>query len=402
MRAISLSSSLLLILTGFSLIVACELVNPTLNSSTGIPSRTAGFSRTNPGPGLEMLSRSYRVKDVLERRAKEKSDIWRDGNDLTFSFEGQADRVTLCCGLEDDLIPALNEDGTPSSTVWALTARIRDLDRAVITVGFSVTRNGVGLGRVNVRVWRGPNAPVAPAQAQRLRGAERRVEFYSNALAEKRNVWVYLPPNHDPKKSYRVVYLADGASVPGLARVLEPAILAGSVSPVILIGAEPGISSGPEANDISRNTRAQEYLPDVNPARFKAHETFFVEELRTWAQSQFGASTKREDRVVNGFSNGGQFALQMALRHPEIYAHAVPISTAGKTFTLTRSSLGVVPADFFLVAGTLEPYIKQSRHFSSELQSAGARVKGNEWVSGHDVQVWIEILPAALEWFWAK
>ena len=171
---------------------------------------------------------------------------------------------------------------------------------------------------------------------------------------------------------------------------------------MILVGAEPGISSGPDANDFSRNIRAQEYLPDVNPARFRAHETFFVEELRTWAQSQFGASTKREDRVVNGFSNGGQFALQMALRHPEVYAHAVPISTAGKTFTLTRSSLGLVPADFFLVAGTLEPYIKQSRYFSGELQRAGARMKNTEWVSGHDVQVWIEILPAALEWFWAK
>jgi enterochelin esterase-like enzyme len=400
-RAISLSSSLLLILAGFSLIVACELVNPASNGN-GTPARTGGFSRTNPGPGLEMLSRSYRVKDILERRTKEKSDIWRDGSDLTFSFEGQADRVTLCCGLEDDLIPALNEDGTPSSTVWALTARIRDLDRALITVGFSATRSGIGLGRVNVRVWRGPNAPDAPAQAQRLRGTERRVELYSNALAEKRIVWVYLPPNHDPKKSYRVVYLADGASVPGLARVLEPAILAGRVSSVILVGAEPGISSGPDANDISRNTRAQEYLPDINPARFRAHETFFVEELRTWAQSQFGASTKREDRVVNGFSNGGQFALQMALRHPDVYAHAVPISTAGKTFSVTRSSLGVVPADFFLVAGTLEPYIKQSRHFSTELQRAGARMKSTEWVSGHDVQVWIEILPTALEWVWAK
>jgi enterochelin esterase-like enzyme len=396
-----LFSSLICVLLGF-LMVSCELVNPTSNTGPGSASRNAGFSRTNPGPGLEMLSRPYRATDILERRAKEKSDIWRDGNDLTFSFEGQADRVTLCCGLEDDLIPALNDDGTPSSTVWALTARIRDLDRAVITVGFSATRNKIGSRRVNVRVWRGPNAPDAPTQVQRLRGTERRMELYSNALAEKRIVWVYLPPNHDPKKSTRVVYLADGASVPGLARVLEPAILAGRVPEVILIGAEPGVSSGPDANNVSRNTRAQEYLPDVNPARFQAHETFFVEELRTWAQNQFGASAKREDRVVNGFSNGGQFALQMALRHPDVYAHSVPISTAGKTFSVTRSSLGTIPADFFLVAGTLEPYIKQSRHFSAELYRAGARVKGNEWVSGHDVQVWVEVLPSALEWFWAK
>jgi enterochelin esterase-like enzyme len=404
-RAFHLSSSLLPVLIGVSLIVACELVNPTLspsNPSSRLPSRTAGFSRTNPGPGLEMLTRSYRAKDILERRAREKSDMWRDGDELTFSFEGSADRVTLCCGLQDDLIPALNEDGTPSSTVWALTARILDLDRAVITVSYITTRNGLNSGRVNVRVWRGPSAPNAPTQTQRLRGTERRFEIYSNALLEKRIVWVYLPPNHDPKKKTRVVYLADGASVPGLARVLEPAILAGRLPAAILVGAEPGVSTGPDANDTSRNTRAQEYLPDVNPARFRAHETFFVEELRTWAESQFGASNKREDRVVNGFSNGGQFALQMGLRHPDVYAHVVPISMAGKTFSLTRAALGVVPADFFLVAGTLEPYINQSRFFSTELQRAGARIKSSEWVSGHDVQVWVETMPSALEWVWAK
>jgi enterochelin esterase-like enzyme len=401
-RFFHILSSPIWVLLGLTLIVSCELVNPSASTPTGTPSSKAGFSRTNPGPGLEMLTRSYQVKDVLARRAKEKSDIWRDGNELTFSFEGLADRVTLCCGLEDDLIPALNEDGTPSGTVWALTARIRDLDRAVITVSYSAMRNGRGLGRVNGRVWRGPNAPGAPTQAQRLQGSERRVELYSNALAELRNVWLYLPPNHDPKKSYRVVYLADGGSVPSLSRVLEPAILAGRLPPIMLVGAEPGVSSGPYANDFSRNTRAQEYLPEVNPTRFRAHETFFTEELRTWAQTQFGASSKRDDRVVNGFSNGGQFALQMALRHPDVYAHAMPVSTAGKTFSITRSALGVVPADFFLVAGTLEPYIKQSRFFASELQGVGARVKNNEWVSGHDVQVWVETLPGALEWFWSK
>jgi enterochelin esterase-like enzyme len=387
-------------------LVSCELVNPTSNVSTNNPSRPtsgmAGFSRVNPGPGLEMLSRSYRAKDILERRSKEKTDIWRDGNELTFSFEGQADRVTLCCGLEDDLIPAFNEDGSPSSTVWALTARIRDLDRAVITVSYTKTLNGLGLGQVNGRVWRGPSAPNAPEQAQRLRGTERQMEIYSKALAENRKIWVYLPPNHDLKKSTRVVYLADGGAVPGLSRVLEPAILAGRIPAVILIGAEPGVSSGPEASDLSRNIRAQEYLPDVNPARFRAHETFFVEELRTWAETQFGASTKRADRVVSGFSNGAQFALQMGLRHPDVYAHAMPVSTAGKTFSISRVALGVVPADFFLIAGTLEPYIKQSRFFAGELQRAGARMTSNEWVSGHDVEVWVEVLPTALKWFWTK
>jgi enterochelin esterase-like enzyme len=402
-RAFHILSGFILLLLGVSLIVSCELVNPSPSvPPNGTPSSMAGFSRTNPGPGLEMLSRSYRVKDVQERRTKEKSDIWRDGNELTFSFEGPAERVTLCCGLQDDLLPALNEDGNTSSTVWALTARIRDLDRAVIAVSYSAMRNGRSLDRVSGRVWRGPNAPSAPVTAQRLQGTERRIELYSKSLAETRSVWLYLPPKHDPKKSTRVVYLADGGSVPGLARVLEPAILAGRLPAVMLVGAEPGISSGPYANDFSRNTRAQEYLPDVNPSRFRAHESFFVEELRNWAETQFGASSKREDRVVNGFSNGAQFAVQMALRHPEVYGHAMPVSTAGKTFSINRSALGVVPADFFFVAGTLEPYIKQSRFFAGELQAAGARVKNNEWVSGHDVQVWVEMLPVALEWFWSK
>jgi enterochelin esterase-like enzyme len=389
-----------LLATGTLVFVGCELINPGFGG-TPAASRSAGFSRTNPGPGLEMLTRSYRVKDILDRRSKEKSDIWYDGNELTFSYQGQADRVTLCCGIEDDLTAALNEDGSSSSTVWATTARISDLDRAVLSVSFVPVRNGFQ-SRVNERIWRGSKAPGAPALVQALRGSERRTELFSNALAEKRFVWVYLPPNHNPKNATRVVYLADGGAVPGLARALEPAILAGRIPAVMLIGAEPGASSGPNANDFGLNTRAQEYLPDVNPSRFRAHETFFTEELRSWAEREFGASQKREDRVISGFSNGAQFTLQMALRHPDVYAHAVPISTAGKTFSISRSNLGVVPADFFFVAGTLEPYVRQSRFFASELQRAGARVKASEWVSGHDTQVWVEVLPSALEWAWSK
>jgi enterochelin esterase-like enzyme len=402
-RSSLFSRALLAVLgpVGALVFVGCELINPAFGGTPAASSRSAGFSRTNPGPGLEMLTRTYSVKDILDRRNKEKSDIWRDGNDLTFSYQGQADRVTLCCGIEDNLSPARNDDGTASSSVWALTARISDLDRAVLTVSYFPVRNGLET-RANERIWRGPKAPGAPALVQALRGSERRYELFSNALSEKRFVWVYLPPNHNPKNATHVVYLGDGGAVPGLARALEPAIVSGRVPAVMLIGIEPGLSSGPNANDFGRNTRAQEYLPEVNPSRFRAHETFFTEELRGWAEREFGASPKREDRVVSGFSNGAQFALQMALRHPDLYAHAVPISTAGKTFAISRSNLGVVPADFFFVAGTLEPYVRQSRFFASELQRAGARVKASEWVSGHDTQVWVEVLPSALEWAWSK
>ena len=65
--------------------------------------------------------------------------------------------------------------------------------------------------------------------------------------------------------------------------------------------------------------RLHEYSPGFDPERFAAHEKFFVEDVRRWARSRFGVALPAERTAVFGVSAGGELALAIGLRHPDIY-----------------------------------------------------------------------------------
>src|SRR6266849_5320693 len=67
------------------------------------------------------------------------------------------------------------------------------------------------------------------------------------------------------------------------------------------------------------DARLQEYSPVFDAERFAAHEKFFVEEVRQWTESRFGVALPTERTAVFGASAGGELALALGLRHPDVY-----------------------------------------------------------------------------------
>ena len=65
--------------------------------------------------------------------------------------------------------------------------------------------------------------------------------------------------------------------------------------------------------------RLHEYSPGFDPQRFAAHEKFFVADVRRWTESRFGVALPAERTAVFGYSAGGELALALGLRHPDIY-----------------------------------------------------------------------------------
>ena len=55
------------------------------------------------------------------------------------------------------------------------------------------------------------------------------------------------------------------------------------------------------------------------PQRFAAHEQFFVEDVRRWVRSRFGVALPATRTAVFGASAGGELALALGLRHPDVY-----------------------------------------------------------------------------------
>ena len=118
-----------------------------------------------------------------------------------------------------------------------------------------------------------------------------------------RQVTVYVPP--DPVEA--VVFAADGAwHASRLSAVLKGA----SAPPTMIVGVH-GVPDG--------DGRLHEYVPGFDAERFAMHERFFVDDVGRWVESRFGVPLLAERTGVWGASLGGEFALAMGLRHPDVY-----------------------------------------------------------------------------------
>ena len=338
-----------------------------------------------PARGLPVcrVDRDYDVAVLRERLAGRRYTVWQEEDTLTFVYAGRGRYVQLVASLYEML------EQVDNSNVWALTLQIQALPQAIITYGFAVD----GEYPQQTDVWRGADAPPEPPISRPIQG--RTVTYYrrSTVLNELRGITLYLPPNYDSSQRYPVVYVADGQAVQGLAPYLEPYILDGSLPPMLLVGVHNAPSVG------GRDIRMEEYLPGINPQRFAAHEQFFTQEVRVWAESKWGASTNPDERAVFGFSNGGVFAAAMGIAHPELYHAAIPFSPGLNPFDVWTDAEVCTDVTYYFVAGTLEPnFHRNTVRLSSQLASAGATVRFHDRVMGHDFLLWQETFGEAVCW----
>jgi enterochelin esterase-like enzyme len=173
------------------------------------------------------------------------------------------------------------------------------------------------------------------------KGSIKTVRFDSKSIGAKRTVKVWLPPGHDPARSYPVFYCCDGMLNVNM-KLVEPLISDGRIPPVIVVA----ILHGP-------NLRMQEYVQTGSKA-FADHERWFVEEVLPWAEKEFGASRKREERIVFGSSNGGPFSLTMGARHPDLFGNVVGAMVYALNLARWKKDLPEQPKEsqrYFLYAG---------------------------------------------------
>ena len=196
-----------------------------------------------------------------------------------------------------------------------------------------------------------------------------------------RQVTVYVPP----APSASIVFAGDGGwHVSRLGAVLEAA----NTPSTMIVGVH-----GLAADD----ARLQEYSPVFDAERFAAHEKFFVEDVRQRVQSRFGVALPAGRTAVWGASIGGELALAMGFRHPDIYG-AVFSASPGGGYRPPAVMSGPLPR-VYLVAGTLEPFVRaNARRWAVALREAGADVVMTERAGSHGGAFWIEEFPLMVAW----
>ena len=195
-----------------------------------------------------------------------------------------------------------------------------------------------------------------------------------------RQVTVYVPP--EPLEA--VVFAGDGQLISQWGGLLEAA----DVPPTMIVGVH---------RLADETLRLHEYSPGFDPHRFVAHEKFFVEDVRRWVGSRFGAALPTERTAVFGVSAGGELALALGLRHPDLYG-AVFCASPGAGYRPP----GVMPSSLpraYLVAGTLEPFfLGNATRWATALRDAGADVVMSERLGSHGDAFWQEEFPLMVAW----
>jgi enterochelin esterase-like enzyme len=195
-----------------------------------------------------------------------------------------------------------------------------------------------------------------------------------------RQVTVYVPP--DPPEA--IVFAGDGQRISKWGRLLEKA----DVRPTMIVGVH-GLAD--------ETLRINEYSPGFEPERFAAHEKFFVEEVRRWTESRFGAALPTERTAVFGVSAGGELALALGLRHPHVYG-AVFCASPGGGYKPPDVMPGPLPRTY-IVAGTQEPFfLENARRWADALRDADADVVMNERAGAHGGAFWREEFPLMVAW----
>ncbi|HEY1388335.1 MAG TPA: alpha/beta hydrolase-fold protein [Ktedonobacterales bacterium] len=203
-----------------------------------------------------------------------------------------------------------------------------------------------------------------------------------------RQVTVYVPP--DPPEA--VVFAGDGQRISQWGRFLAAA----DVPPTMIVGVH-GLTD--------EQRRLQEYSPVFDTERFAAHETFFVEDVRhwtaSWTASRFGVALPTERTAVFGASAGGELALALGLRHPDVYG-AIFCASPGAGYKPTEVMPRRIPRTY-LVAGTQEPFFRENAmRWAAALRAAGADVVMKERVGSHGGAFWRNEFPLMVAWAFGR
>jgi enterochelin esterase-like enzyme len=195
-----------------------------------------------------------------------------------------------------------------------------------------------------------------------------------------RQVTVYLPPS--PPEA--IVFAGDGQMTSPWGRLLEAA----DVPSTMIVGVH---------RVADESLRLHEYSPSFDPARFAAHASFFVQDVGAWARSRFGIALSAERTAVFGVSAGGELALALGLRYPDVYG-AIFSASPGAGYRPPDAMRKPLPRAY-LVAGTLEPFfLDNAARWATALREAGADVVMSERVAGHDDSMWRAELPLMVAW----
>lgn len=177
--------------------------------------------------------------------------------------------------------------------------------------------------------------PVAPQRPTAAPGKVVKASFQSAALGVKKNVVVYLPAGYDAgTKRYPVFYYLHGLGGDETnwtegGKLDTTADTLGLEAIVVMPDGDDGFyADSPKTVDYDACMKDGTglFFPERKRGetciRASKYETYVTKDLVTFVDSTYRTIATREGRAIAGLSMGGFGALQLAMRHPDMFVAA--------------------------------------------------------------------------------
>ncbi|MFZ6033957.1 MAG: alpha/beta hydrolase [Melioribacter sp.] len=144
----------------------------------------------------------------------------------------------------------------------------------------------------------------------------------SEVLKGERKYAIYLPPDYETsERSYPVLYLLHGygddqagwIQFGEVLHIADKAIKEGKATPMIIVMPN---ADAPYRGYVNR------------PETDYRYEDFFINEFIPYIEKTYRIRSQKRYRAIAGLSMGGEGTFIYALRHPELFSSACPLSAA--------------------------------------------------------------------------
>lgn len=216
----------------------------------------------------------------------------------------------------------------------------------------------------------------------------------SNFTEMPRTIGVYIPAGYDSRKTYPVIYMADGLVFTDgdYRHSLDSMIEYGFIEPVIVACSYENKMRVSGYNMAYRNAEYVERLSDADATLrqlFDAHYKFFTQEFIPSIEKKYSVSKEREDRIFYGTSNSADFGLTLSMKNPELFSEYWCFSPVFSDI----SGYGMLNADnsYKICWGAKEEINASFDYFPSLVQSIrkrGGKVQSWVYEGGHDRPIW--------------
>jgi enterochelin esterase family protein len=224
------------------------------------------------------------------------------------------------------------------------------------------------------------------------RGTVRHHFFKSTVANDNRDMYVYTPPNYDPKKAaYPVLYLlhgfsddASGWTSVGQAHVIFDNLIAqGKVKPMVVVmplgyGTMEALKSQRDAS--------------VRTKSFDGFRDSLLQEVIPQVEKTYHVSKDRKDRAIAGLSMGGAESLRVGLNYLDKFAWIGAFSSGGvpASFSDTFPSLDSKANDklklLWIACGKEDGLFEANSKLDAELTQRNVK---HQWIVTPGAHTWL-------------